>query len=269
MNKTQLEETISMFEYLVQQIDDPKRKTELTVLYLNFSSEFSTANKLFMEQAEWTKNFASLQSYFGLLKTLRQGAADPFKVCINFLRGEDVFYTIHNLIELFVYFLSELERNRDLAIRYLDRKEAEYGVRLKDEIAWMALAKEGYEYLVEGEFLGNAAKIAQKLMMHVHHLSDTTIARLSEVIPNYPFTKESARVFIEESRVLIQRHLSSKRNVQINELSVAYNFAVNNKGAEARDLLMRFPIPDQDDASSKTGLAFNRALVQLAFCTFQ
>lgn len=81
-------------------------------------------------------------------------------------------------------------------------------------------------------------------MTHLYHLSDARITKMSQVIPEYPFTLESAITFMVEARQLISRNINSTKSVQNNELLLAYNYAINNKPAEARDLLMRNPIPD-------------------------
>lgn len=39
MTNTQLEETITMIEFLIEKVPETKRKAELTLIYLNFRLE--------------------------------------------------------------------------------------------------------------------------------------------------------------------------------------------------------------------------------------
>lgn len=49
----------------------------------------------------------------------------------------------------------------------------------------------------------------------------------------------------------------------------SYNHSVNGRYTQARDLILKYHIPDLGISDAKITAAYNRALVQLGFCSFQ
>ena len=90
---------------------------------------------------------------------------------------------------------------------------------------------------------------------------------MNQIVPNFPYQPSETLIndFCEDVYTVLQ----GKRQCILSGLLESYNHSINGRYIQARDLILKYHIPDLGISDAKITAAYNRALVQLGFCAFE
>jgi hypothetical protein len=261
----ELHTKVELFKYILNNSHTSKARMEIIVPLINFINEKTTSLGLVIERSVWQESLNLIQEYLMILnsgESFLQGAVK------GYLKGDESFYEKKELEILFMSFMNTLDLNWQVMIRNADPETVEYANLLKDELDFLNLIKDSLEYFKSTRGMLQAGNVAFKILEHIYFLSESSIAKIDDLASSN-FRKNVEGNLVENLTKLIFANVTETSILVKSALYMSFNYSVNGKFTEAKDLLLMHNIAEKSNSADPTiGYIFNRALSELASCAF-